>query len=281
MEYGKLQPLYVVKKTPVGLFLNQEQGDLLGSIQLNKEDKEQLGDVNVGDLVDVYIYKSIENKDVATLKKPIVVNGEIGILEATSSNRYGAFLNIGYDKDVLLPFSEQLGPVKKGHKVLAGLYTDKSGRLCATQKVRKVLGVEHAHQIDDIVDGTIYEIAEHIGAFVAIDNKYFGLILSNELMPNMKVGDKVSGRITKIRDDGKMNMTPNKRIDVQMDEDSAKLYELLVENDGFLPYHDKTDSETIKRVFHMSKKAFKRAIGKLYKEKRIDIKATGIYKLED
>ncbi len=160
---------------------------------------------------------------------------------------------------------------------MVGIYTDKSGRLCATQRLRKVLSADHNYKEGDVVKGFIYDVNDEMGAFVAIDKRYFGLILSNEMMPNMNVGSEVVGRVTKIREDGKMNITLNKRVDLQMDEDSLAIYSALQDNEGFLPYYDKTDSETIKRVFHMSKKAFKRAIGKLYKEKKVRIGEDGIY----
>ena len=282
MEFGKLTTLYVVKKTPMALFLNEEPEELLNSISLNKDEVAALaGDeaLQVGSEIKAYCYKDQRGQLRATTEPPIVANGEIGVLECVTSNHYGAFLHWGYDKDVLLPFNEQLYPVKKGHKVLVGIYTDKSGRLCATQKMKKFLVSESPFKEGDVVSGVIYDMNEEIGAFVAVEHKYYGLILSNEVMPNMKVGQKVTGRVTKVRDDGKVNLTVNKRVDVQMDEDSQKIYEILVDNDGFLPYHDKTDPETVRRVFNMSKKAFKRSLGQLYREKKISMDEEGIHQL--
>lgn len=266
----------------MGLFLNEDPEELLNSVVLTRDEIQELenaDDLSVGDQVAVYCYLNQDNKVVATMKPPIVGLGEVGILECVSSNRYGAFLHWGYDKDILLPFNEQLTEVKKGHKVLVGIYTDKSGRLCATQKMKKFLLSACPFKEGDLVEGVIYDINPEIGAFVAVAHKYYGLILANELMPNMKIGQKVTGRITKVRDDGKMNLTVNKRVDLQMDEDSAIIYQLLEENDGFLPYHDKTDAEDIRRVFNMSKKAFKRSIGQLYRENRITIDDTGIHQV--
>lgn len=278
LELGKKISLYVVKKTPIGLFLNEDPDELLNSMTLSREEVESLEDIELGDQVEVYCFNGRDGKIVATLKAPIVSNGEVGHLEVVETNHFGAFLNWGYGKDILLPFAEQFKPAKAGHKLMVGIYTDKSGRLCATQKLRKVLSVEHELNEGDVVDGMIYDMADDIGAFVAINNKFFGLILSNEVMPNMKVGMKVTGRITKVREDGKLNMTINKRIDFQMDDDSTIIYRKLEDHGDFLAYNDKTDSETINKVFNMSKKAFKRAIGKLYKEKRIRIEDDGIHR---
>ena len=284
MELGKKIPLYIVKITPMGLFLNEDPEELLNSAILPKEDVQEIfGDEipELGGQVDVYCYRTKDSKLVVTTKAPLVENGEIGILKCVESNQYGAFLQWGYDKDVLLPFNEQFFPVKAGYKVTVGIYTDKTGRLCATQKLRKFLRTDSPFVEGDIVSGFIYDMKHDMGAFVAVNNKFFGLIMSNEVMPSMKIGSTISGRVTKVREDGKLNITVNKRIDFQMDEDSAKIYDILTKNDGFLPYHDKSNAETIRRVFDMSKKAFKRSIGKLYKEKRITIEEEGIRLIEE
>jgi len=276
IELGKKQYLYVVKKTPMGIFLNENPESLLNNLPLPRQEVAELEDVAVGDQLAVYCHMDFNNKLVVTLKAPIICQGEIGLLETVGSNHYGAFLYWGYEKDILLPFSEQNYPIKKGYKVMVGIYIDKSGRLCATQKVRRLLSSNHSYEEGEQVKGIIYEISEEYGAFVAVDRKYFALILVNELLPYMKVGLEVEGRITKVREDGKMNITLNKPIREQMDQDSMKILEVLEKNKGFLPYNDKTDSDTIKQIFSMSKKAFKRGIGKLYRERHISIESDGI-----
>ncbi len=286
MELGKKATLYIVKKTPMALFLGEDIEALGDSIQLPKEEAQQLLEnesLAVGDALEVYCYLNMDGQVAATLKAPILANGEIGILECVGSNRFGAFLNWGYEKDILLPFGEQLSEVKKGHKVLVGLYTDKSGRLCATQKLKKFLTIDEVppYKVGDVVNGIVYDLSEEIGAFVAVEHRYFGLIFAEEVMPSMKVGDEVTARITKIREDYKINLSTSKRVDLQMDEDSAKIWSELEENGGFLPYHDKTDSEVIRRVFDMSKKAFKRSVGQLYREKRIRIEEDGIHRVDE
>lgn len=284
MELGKKNPLYIVKITPMGLFLNEDPEELLNSTILPKDDiVEIFGEETpvLGGQVEVYCYRNKENKLVVTATAPIVENGEIGILKCVEANQYGAFLEWGYDKDVLLPFNEQFDTVKAGDEVTVGIYTDKTGRLCATQKLRKFLRMDSPFVEGDDVSGFIYDMKHDMGAFVAVENKFFGLILSNEVMPSMRIGSTVSGRVTKVREDGKLNITVNKRIDLQMDDDSAKIYDILTKNDGFLPYHDKSNAETIRRVFDMSKKAFKRSLGKLYKEKRITIEENGIRLIEE
>lgn len=279
MELGKKVTLHIVKKTPIGLFLNEDPDELLNSMTLPREEVEALTEeraYELGDTVEAYCYLARDNKLKVTTKPPLVENGEIGILECVEANNNGAFLHLGYDKDVLLPFNEQYQDVKIGDQVMVGIYTDKTGRLCATQRLKKFLRSDTPYNEGDAISGIIYDVKYDMGAFVAVDKKYFGMILSNELMPNMKPGYELTGRVTKVREDGKVNITVNKRVDLQMDEDSVKIYELLQDNDGFLPYNDKSNSDTIRRVFMMSKKAFKRSIGRLYKEKKIAIVENGI-----
>lgn len=280
MELGKKIELYVVKKTPIGLFLNEDPEELLNSVTLPKEDFKLVSEdreLELGDVLEAYCYKNSKGQLAVTLTPPIVANGEVGILECVEANQIGAFLRWGFEKDVLLPFNEQLFEVKKGHKVMVGIYTDKTGRPCATQKLKKFLRCDSPYNEGDTVSGIIYDMKEDMGAFVAVAGCYYGLILSNEVMPNMAVGQQVTGRVVKVREDGKLNITVSKRIDFQMDEDSEAILEKLVSNDGYLPYHDKTDADTIRRVFNISKKAFKRSIGKLYKEGKIELKDEGIH----
>ena len=277
-ELLKQQPLYIVKKTPLGIFLNLKANQLLGSMTLSREESATVLEQGreVGDQVEAYLYHDQNNKLVATLKAPKLTLGSIGYLTVAATNSVGAFMDVGYDKDVLLPFNEQLKKASIGDRLLVGIYMDKSERACATQKIRKILHSDIPYNEGDEVKGLIYDIHPEMGAFVAVDNQYYGLILSNEVMPGMTVGQEIEGRIIKKREDGKVNISVSKRIDLQMDEDSQMILEMLEDNDGFLPYHDKTDSETIRKVFALSKKSFKRAIGKLYKDRVIDITENGI-----
>jgi predicted RNA-binding protein (virulence factor B family) len=284
IELGKKQTLYVVKKTPMGLFLNEHSDELINSIMVSKQDleaREEQIEHELGDTLDVYCYVDHQKKMQANFNPPLVCNGEIGMLEAVESNQFGAFLNWGYDKDILLPFSEQLMPIKKGHRIMVGIYEDKSGRLCATQKTKKIMTSDSPFKEGDSVTGIIYDLKEDMGVFIAVSNKYFGLVLSNEALPSMRIGQMVEGRVVKVREDGKLNVTLTQRVHVQMDDDSEKVYGQLKDNDGFLPYHDKSDKDIINRVFNMSKGAFKRAIGRLYKEKKIEIKEDGIHLIDN
>jgi hypothetical protein len=162
--------------------------------------------------------------------------------------------------------------VRQGEEVLAALYVDKSKRLAATMKVYSHLSSESPYNKDDQVTGTVYEINENLGAFVAVDNKYYGLIPKKEVYGNYQEGDSVTARVTKVREDGKLDLSPRQKAYIQMDTDASLVMEIIEKQfDGCLPFTDKADPELIKKEFSMSKNAFKRAVGNLLKAGKIKI----------
>ncbi len=281
MELYKKIKLTVAKVALNTYFLTRDGDDLYDAYIVKGKDSEVFSEVKakVGDCFDCYFYTGSDKKEHISLKKPLLTMNGIGYLECTSVSKIGAFFDIGYDKDVLMPFNEMRSRFSRGDRVLAMLYMDKSGRACVTEKIKKHLIETNSFKIGDIVSGTIYHIDEEQGVFVAIDSKYFGLILTNDYMPNMKIGDVVTGRVTKVREDGKINITPNKRIDHQMEEDSSRLLQIIEENGGYLPFDDKTDSDVIRKSLNMSKRAFKRSLGRLLKDKKITLQDEGGIKL--
>ncbi len=279
MELYKKMELYVVKKALNTYFLGKDKENIYESYIVKGVDSKALSqkDLQVGDMIECYFYLGKDKKDHITLNKPKIQMGEIGVLKCGSIGRVGAFFDVGYEKDILMPFSEKITDFNKGDEVLVKMYLDKTGRPCVTQKIKKHL-VEDVdkYEIGDEVSGTIYFIDKEQGVFVALENEYFGLILTNEMMPNMKIGDEIKVRVTKVREDGRFNVTPNKRIDLQMDDDSERLLKLISENGGFLPFDDKTDSDIIKENLSMSKRAFKRCVGRLLKNNKIVFENDGI-----
>jgi predicted RNA-binding protein (virulence factor B family) len=165
--------------------------------------------------------------------------------------------------------------------VVVSLYIDKSERLCATMKVYNYLDCNSPYKKDDRVIGIVYEILDSFGAFVAVDNHYCALIPTKELHRPLKVGDSVEARVTQVKEDGKLDLSIREKSYVQLDADGEMIFEKLQNAGGFLPYHDKSDSEAIKAHFNLSKNAFKRAIGRLMKEGRITISDTGITQVKE
>ncbi|MFU0826036.1 MAG: S1 motif domain-containing protein [Lachnoclostridium sp.] len=237
-------------------------------------------DIKLGDSLQVFVYKDSEDRPIATTAIPKLTLGKIALLPVKEVTSIGAFLDWGLAKDLLLPFKEQTAKVHSGDQVLVALYIDKSKRLCATMKIYDYLELSSPYKKDDRVTGTVYEIIDNFGAFVAVDNRYCALIPSKELFCKLKVGDSVQARVTQVKEDGKLDLSIREKSYIQMDSDADLILERLKKAGGFLPYHDKTDSDIIREQFGLSKNAFKRAIGRLMKEGRITISDTGIKEIK-
>ena len=273
IEIGRMHTLSVIREAAQGVYLNElegcDQDILLPKAQVPKETK-------IGDVLEVFVYRDSEDRRIATIKKPKLMIGELAPLEVISVNRIGAFLDWGLEKDLFLPFKQQIGRIHKGEVYLVGMYKDKSDRLCATMKVYDLLRCDSPYKVNDEVMGTIYSIKEAFGAFVAVDNKYHGLIPIKELYGNYPIGEKVSLRVRFVRADGKLELSLRKPAHLQMEDDVRTIMEALETHHGQLPLHDKSSPQAIKEALNMSKAAFKRAIGRLMKEGVIEIKEDGI-----
>ena len=275
IKLGELQKLTAIRKTEHGFYLKDESDDSSMSVLLpNNEISE---DDNIGDEFEVFIYKDSSDRIIATTVIPNVMLNTFASLEVKDITPIGAFLDWGLKKDLLLPFAQQTRKVQVGEKVFVTLLIDKSSRLCATAKVGDYLSCESPYQKDDIVTGTVYEIKERPGAFVAVDDKYRGMLPTSSITSPIKVGDTISAYVKNVRDDGKLTLALSGKAYTHLDDDASLIFEQLKEANGFLPFNDKTDANLIKDKFAMSKNSFKRAIGRLYKEKKIRIEDDGIY----
>lgn len=270
---GKKRTLMVVKKVDFGVYLGTNEERVL----LPK--KQVPAGIEVGDPIEVFLYKDSSDRLIATRNTPKITLDEMAVLEVADTARIGAFLNWGLEKDLLLPFKEQTSKVKKGDKVLVALYVDKSGRLCATMKVYPKLRTDHSYQKDDQVQGIIYDRSDNFGMFVAVDNCYSALIPKREAFGDLKVGDVVEARVAKVREDGKMDLSVRKKAFMQMDDDAMAVLKRIDEYGGKLPFTDKADPELISKEFGLSKNAFKRAVGRLLKEKKVKIAGDGIERI--
>ncbi len=265
---GKRQLLEVVRQKEFGVYLSEKAGDET-AVLLPK--KQVPPGTRVGDKLEVFIYKDSQDRLIATVEEAKIQIGQTAVLKVKDVGKIGAFLDMGLEKDLLLPFKEQTRRVRPGEECLVALYVDKSGRLAATMRVYAYMSNEPPYGKDDKVTGIIYEINPDIGAFVAVDNRYYGLIPARELYGDLREGDKVEARVLKVREDGKLDLSPREKAYLQMDADSQLVLKVLDEFDGVLPFNDKASPETIKREFHLSKNAFKRAVGRLLKEGKIKI----------
>lgn len=273
-ELGKKRTLMIVKKVDFGVYLGtSEERVLLPKKQVPEGAK-------IGDPVEVFLYKDSDDRLIATTQSPKITMGEIRKLTVADTGKIGAFLDWGLPKDLLLPFKEQTARVEKGDSVLVALYVDKTGRLCATMKVYAKLDKDSPYKKDDEVQGTVYELSDSFGVFVAVDNRYSALIPKREDFGKLRVGDQVTARVTKVHEDGKLDLSVRKKAFLQMDEDAQMLLEKLKISGGRVPFTDKSDAESIKIEFGLSKNAFKRAVGRLLKEQKIRIGEKGIEILE-
>lgn len=286
MKLGITQKLKVTRTTDYGAYLsdilsapnpeNTENPESILDIPDVLLPKNQVGKLNIGDIVSVFIYKDSEDRPVATTAVPYLSLGEVAVLKCKEVTRIGAFLDWGLTKDLLLPFREQTKRAEKGEEVLVALYIDKTGRLCATMKVYHYLKKNAPYVKDDRVTGTVYEVSGNFGTFVAVDSLYSAMIPKKELFHPIPIGAKISARVVKVLDDGKLTLSCREKSFLQMDADARLIMLSLKSAGGFLPYHDKSTPEEIKARFGLSKAAFKRAIGALYKNGEIIISETGI-----
>jgi len=280
MRLGYTQTLVAVKKTDFGLFLtdiekkDDKNRDLGDEVLLPKNQVTE--DMRVGSEIEVFLYKDSEDRMIATRLVPYIKIGEIKKLRVKEVNKIGAFLDWGLPKDLLLPFKEQIYDIKSGDEILVTVYIDFSDRLCATMDLYSRLSLLPPYQRDDMVKGTVYQVHEQFGAYVAVDNKYSALVPKKELHRELKPGDEIEARVLEVKEDGKLDLSLRQKAYVQMDADSALILDKLKQAGGSLPYQDKSSAEEIKEEFNLSKAAFKRAIGRLYKERVIVIEKDGI-----
>lgn len=274
MIFGKKQTLVMIKRVEFGIYLAETMKDVENKVLLPK--KQVPADMEVGDPIDVFLYKDSNDRPIATVKEPKLTLGQTARLRVVSVGKVGAFLDWGLEKDLFLPYREQTTQVKAGDEVIAALYLDKSERLCATMKVYPYLQKESPYQKDDVVTGMVYEISHNFGAFVAVDDKYSALIPKKELYGELHVLQQISARVTGVKEDGKLDLGIRQKAHLQMNEDADKVLSLLREKKGFLPLHDKSSPEQIRETIGMSKNEFKRAIGHLYKEHLIMLESDGI-----
>ncbi len=268
IELGKIQKLQVLREKSFGVYVGEPESGEAAVLLPKKHVPEG---VKVGDELEVFIYKDSEDRLIATTEQPLVQVGETAVLEVKDVSRIGAFLNMGLEKDLLLPFKEQNHRVQPGEKCLIALYVDKSHRLAATMKVYSYMSNQSPYKKDDWVTGTIYEINERLGAFVAVDNRYYGLIPKGEMFGAYQAGDIVEARVSKVRSDGKLDLNPKAKAYQQMETDAEMVLNAMEKLGGVLPFNDRVAPEVIKQQFGLSKNAFKRAVGRLLKEGKITI----------
>ena len=268
LEIGKHKKLIIVKKTDFGVYLSEGKSDSEKVLLPRKQVPEGS---ELGDEIEVFLFRDSKDRLISTTRKPLITVGQVAFLECREVTKIGAFLDMGLERDLLLPYHEMVYRVKAGDRCLVTMYVDKSGRLAATGRVYNFLRTDSPYKTGDEVACTIYEIHETLGAFVAVDGIYSGLIPAKEWTGEHECGQTIKARVTKVRSDGKLNLAIRDKAYVQIKPDSDTILDLIRKNGGKLPFNDKADPDLIKKECHMSKNAFKRAVGHLLKNDLITI----------
>ena len=270
IRLGEKQKLTVVKRVEFGVYLAEDAGAEERVLLPGKRVPEQTKE---GDEIEVFIYKDSKDRIIATTAEPKWKMGEYTPLRVVSVQKIGAFLDWGLEKDLFLPYKEQTAKVHEGDEVLVRLYIDKSKRLCASMRgLYELLSTDSPYEAGETIHGRVYEFSNNFGAFVAVDDKYSALIPRHEDHSNLRIGEVIEAKIVEVKPDGKLTLTMRDKAYIQMEEDAQQVLKLLEQYAGVLPFTDKASPEVIMRETKMSKNAFKRAVGHLYKERKIEIK---------
>lgn len=278
IELGKTQTLKVVRKVDFGVYL-APAGEPGEQERVLLPGKQVPAGTEIGDMVEVFIYRDSSDRMIATTRKPVLQLHETALLTVADVGKIGAFLNWGLEKDLLLPFREQTVRVKKGQQVLVALYLDKSSRLCATMKVYPYLRTDSPYVKGEEVEGRIYDISDNFGVFVAVDDQYSALVPHQEAQGKFQPGQVMTFRVTSVREDGKINLSPRQKAYLQIREDAQLVMKALDEYAGVLPFDDRVSPQIISRKLGLSKAAFKRAVGHLLKENQIELKNGKIFRI--
>lgn len=272
---GQYNTLRVSRKVDFGFYLDDGGEGIL----LPKRFAPRT--LRVGDELKVFVYHDSDNRLIATTQTPKAVVGDIVKMKAISITGLGAFLDWGLMKDLFVPKSKQLGGMREGVEYLVKLYIDEmTGRVAATEKLESLLSNDELTiKEKDIVELLAYRESE-LGYVMIINNKHTGILHTNEIYTNIKIGEKYQGFIKTIRPDNKIDVVLGKPGFQKVEDEAEKILRLLKENDGYLPYNDKSDPKEIYDFFGMSKKTFKMTTGGLYKQQKIAFAKTGIQLIE-
>lgn len=276
IKLGEIQSLVVVKKVDFGVYLSEGDDSDKRVLLPAKQVPEN---ISIGDSVEVFVYRDSKDRLISTTNRPMLTLGGLAVLRVREVSKIGAFLDWGLEKDLLLPFKQQTKRVRDDEECLVTLYIDKSNRLCASMNVYEALSKDSPYVVDDTITGRIYEKSDNFGMFVAVDDKYSALIPARDCQGDLQIGDIITGRVTRVLEDGKLDISVRKKAYLQIDEDADMLLDIIDSYDGVLPFNDKVSPEIIKRETGLSKSSFKRAAGHLLKAGKIQITEKNIRKL--
>lgn len=276
IQLGNFNTLEILRETSVGMFLGDDDvDDLLLPTKYIPENAQ------VGDSLEVFCYLDHEERPIATTLKPYVKRNEFGFLRVAEVNEIGAFMDWGLEKHLLVPFREQREKMRDGHWYVVYCYLDeKSFRLVASARVKKYLNnnglsLQPKEEVQILVARST-----DLGFEVIVNDKHLGLVYRDEVYQPIQIGDRLKAYVKKIRSDKKIDISLKPIGHLQIEPSADQVYSMLSEAGGYMALHDKSSPEDIQEALQMSKKTFKKAIGTLYKARKIDIKEDGIYQLK-
>jgi len=274
MKLGEVQELKVAKKVDFGVYLIEEGNE---DVRVLLPAKQVPSNLVIGDKIKVFLYKDSEDRLIATVNSPLITVGGMAALKVKDFGKIGAFLDWGLEKDLFLPYKEMVGRVEVGDEILVRMYIDKSERLCASMKgLYHMLSQKAPYEKGETVTGRVYEFSDNFGTFVAVDDKFSARIPKHEDTTKLKIGQVIEAKISDVKADGKIDLTLREAAYLQMDEDAESVYLLIEEYGGVLPFTEKATPEVIMRETGLSKNAFKRAVGRLYKDRKVELTETSI-----
>ncbi len=276
IKMGEYNVLKVIKEKSMGVFLDDGENGIL----LPK--RFMPADAKIGDDIKVFLYHDGEDRPIATTQQPYGILGDVVKLKAVNVTHQGAFLDWGLMKDLFIPKSKMQGFMRVNGEYLVKIVMDEqTGRLAATEKLDPFLSNENLTvDVKDEVDLIVYRKTD-IGYEVIINKTHKGILHFNEVYRDIEIGDRFKGFIKNILPENKIDVVAGKPGYERVEDASEKLLRLLKENDGYLPYHDKSSPEDIYSVFGMSKKTFKMTTGNLYKQHKLSFTKTGIQLVEE
>ncbi|QAT41131.1 S1-like domain-containing RNA-binding protein [Clostridium sp. JN-9] len=277
INIGKFNKMKVAREVDFGLFLDAGTGNMSDDILLPNGNLNGM-ELNEQDEVNAFIYRDSKDRLVATLRAPLAQVGEMAYLKVVGEADFGSFIDIGLERDVLVPKKEENYMITVGASYLFYIYVDKTDRLAATTFIDRYLEDDAPYSIGDEVSATVYGFQTNGSIMVAVDDKYRGVVLKNEYFERVVPGEKLNLRVKKIYDeDGKLGLTPRKSPKEERTQLQDDILDYLKEHNGFMEYNDKSSPEDIKAVFHESKNYFKNALGGLMKKQLIKQDETGTY----
>jgi len=273
LEIGSINKLEVIKKVEFGIYLYGDEYD--PEILLPRKYVPE--NCNLGDFIDVFVYFDSEDRIIATTKTPKAMADEFALLKVVAVTRFGAFLDWGLEKDLFVPFREQKQKMEQGKSYLVFIYVDEqTDRLVASSKLDQWLNkIPVKYEDGQEVDLLIAHQTD-LGTNAIINDVHWGFIFKTDLFQNLKRGQRIKGYIKKVREDKKIDLMLQKPGYEKVDHLAKIILKELLENDGFISVTDKSSTEEISKLFGVSKKTYKKAIGALYKKKAITIESDGI-----